>query len=493
MSDLGFTYDTVVIGGGLSGMAAALRRNKRGDKVLLLEKNQKLGGKLDELKWNNFRWDKGPSLFTLPHLVDELFELYGKDPRQYFQYELHHENCRYYYQDGTKFILQTDENQRRLELSQIFSDREANAVEDYLIKAASTYNAIGDLFIDEPKLQWKDALKPKVLKQYPKVLSSQMLRNLNRFNEGKLKHPKLVQLFNRFGTYNGSNPYKMSGLYSMIPHLELNLGTYFPKGGMRSIVDGIENLISETDIEIRLDQQQIRVEAKNGGFLINSNGRSILSKRVICAIDHVTFYRKIFRDNKQLNRSLVEERSSSGLVFYWAIDQKFNEIGLHNILFSEDYKKEFDQIFGGQIPENPTIYIHNSSAIEPSDAPENGQNWFVMINTPAGVQPTEKQIGQLRSFIVDRVRQFVGIEIENKILFEDHWTMKDIESITGSYQGALYGGAFNSKMASFKRHGNQSKKHKGLFFTGGSVHPGGGIPLVLKSAKIVDQLIEEHG
>jgi phytoene desaturase len=494
MSEKKNTYDTVVIGGGLSGIAIALRRKKNGDNVLLLEKNNLLGGKLDQLRWNDYRWDKGPSLFTLPELVDDLFKLFGKNPKDYFDYILHDENCRYFFQDGTKFTVHSNPQKRRAELTSVFNQKDAIQVEKYLNKSAETYDAIGDMFTTSPKLSIKDAFKRATVKQYPKIISWQMLSTLNKFNRRKLSNEKLIQLFNRFGTYNGSNPYKMSGLYSMIPHLELNVGTYFPTGGMRSIIDGLEKLAREEGIEIRLNQNNIRSLSKDSGFNVSTANEILRCKHLVCAIDHVTFYKNVFSDEKALKSALKEERSSSGLIFYWAISKKIKEIGLHNILFSDDYKQEFDAIFNEQnIPLQPTIYIHNSSTVQKQDAPREGQNWFVMINTPAGVEPTKNQIKKLREYITGQVEKLVGVNIKDLIEFEDRWTMKNIEGITGSYQGALYGGAFNSKLSSFKRHGNQSKKHKNLFFTGGSVHPGGGIPLVLKSAKIVDDLIEKNG
>jgi phytoene desaturase len=494
MADVKTSYDTIVIGGGLSGLATALRRKRRGDRVLLLEKNEKLGGKLDQLSWNNYRWDKGPSLFTLPQLVDDLFELFEKNAKDYFDYVLHEENCRYFFNDGTKFTVYTDPEMRKQELRLVFNKQEVSEVEAYLKKSADTYAAIGDMFIGASKLSLKDAFRFDVIKQYPKLLSRQMLSTLDKYNQRKLSNEKLIQLFNRFGTYNGSNPYKMSGLYSMIPHLEMNTGTFFPKGGMRSIVESLEKLAREEGIEIRLGQKNIRSDKSDKGFTVDTENSRYTCEQLVCSIDHVSFYKNVFSDEKALKNALTEERSSSGLIFYWAISKKINEIGLHNILFSDDYKKEFETIFNRQdIPIQPTIYIHNSSAVQKDDAPQNGQNWFVMINTPAGVEPTKDQIDKLRSYIIKQVKKLISVDIQGLIEFEDRWTMKNIEGITGSYQGALYGGAFNSKLSSFKRHGNQSKVHKNLYFTGGSVHPGGGIPLVLKSAKIVDELMERNG
>lgn len=487
-------YDTVIIGGGISGMATALRRHKKGDKVLLIEKSEQLGGKLGVHKWEDYFWDKGPSLFTLPNLITELFTLYNKNPQDYFEYSEMEENCRYFFESLPPFTFYKDKQKRREELEKVFSIEEIVQVEDYLANTEKIYNEIGELFIDEPKLGFKDMFKLKVVKQYPKLMSQQMLHSLNDYNQKQFQNPHLIQLFNRFGTYNGSNPYQMSGLYSMIPHLELNLGTFFPKGGMRAIIDSLEKLMQEEGIEYALKIEKIEVSDRENGVIVKIEDQIIEAKRLVSAIDHMTFYDHIYQDDRAKNKYKDQVKSTSAVVFYWAVNHKFDEIGLHNMLFSSDYRHEFEQIFDNRkIPKSPSIYIHNSSVVEPNQAPENGQNWFVMINTPAGIEPSNDQINELRKFVLSRVQELVGIDIKDHIIHEKTWTMKGIENDTGSLDGALYGAAFNTKTASFKRHGNQSKKNKNIYFTGGSVHPGGGIPLVLKSAKIVDQLIDKNG
>jgi len=483
-------YDTVILGGGPSGIASALRMKKKGHHVLLVEKNEKIGGKLDAFEWNGYRWDKGPSLFTLPALVTELFELFDKDPKDYFEFHSLDENCRYHFSDGTHFIFYKNPEKRKASLEPYFSAVEIERLEKYLVEISKTYDAIGELFIAAPKRGFKEMLAPDILKQYPKFLSPQMLFSLNKYNEKMLKNEKLVQLFNRFGTYNGSNPYEMSGLYSMIPHLELNVGTYFPKGGMRAIIDSLTKLIHEVGVEVKYNEDQTTVEKTAEGYVTHLKNERVSSTNFICAIDHINFYKHVFPDKQMVEKYLKEERSLSALVFYWAVKGDYPEIGLHNILFAENYKAEFDKLFKEHaFYDDPTIYIHNSSAVEKHDAPEGCQNWFVMINAPAGNQPSEEKLNELRSIIQEKIKRILGIDIQEKIEFEDRWDMQRIERITGSYTGSLYGAAFNSKTASFSRHANHSKKHKNMYFVGGSVHPGGGIPLVLKSAKIVDELI----
>jgi phytoene dehydrogenase-like protein len=263
---------------------------------------------------------------------------------------------------------------------------------------------------------------------------------------------------------------------------------------MRSIVGSMITLAKEQGVVIKLNEKKTKVIPTAEGYTLELENGTVQAKQLICAIDHVNFYKKVLKDDVLYKKHAKEERSTSAVVFYWAVERKHDNVGLHNIIFSSDYKKEFKQLFDDKVVQDEaTIYIHNSSAVEADHAPENGQNWFVMINAPAGVDVPEERLEVLRQYMKKCIKDALGIDLENKILHEENWSMRKIEKDTGSFTGSLYGGAFNNKTASFKRHGNQSKKYKNLYFTGGSVHPGGGIPLVLKSAKIVDELMQKNG
>lgn len=483
-------FDTIIIGGGLAGLAIGLRRKAKKEKVLILEKNRVLGGKLTTLEWEGFKWDKGPSLFTSPELLDELFKNFEKNPRDYYDYQTVDETCRYFFNNKESFILYSDSKKRKEVLTNFFSAEEAENVEEYLNKAAKDYNGIGKLFIDQPKFKTLDFLKLKLVNKYPQLLSKKVLGTLNQFNESKFDNYQLINIFNRFGTYNGSNPYEMSGLYSMIAHLELNTGTHFPVGGMRTIIDALEKLATEEGLEIEKGAENIRVKPASKGYIVTYNDQQINTKNIVSAIDYQQFFREVLPDPGQIKSLSKRDFSSSAVVFYWALNRTFNKIGLHNILFGADYQKEFEEIFEQQIiPTDPTIYIHKSAAVEKGHAPENCENWFVMINTPPGIEPSTEQLAKLRNAVFGKITKHFSVNIKEHILKEFSWTKSGIEEDTGSLYGSLYGLSSNHKLAAFKRPGNSSKKYKNLFFCGGTVHPGGGIPLVLKSAKITDTLM----
>jgi phytoene dehydrogenase-like protein len=209
-------------------------------------------------------------------------------------------------------------------------------------------------------------------------------------------------------------------------------------------------------------------------------------------MDVVPAYRYLMPEQKQPEKILKQERSSSALIFYWGIKKEFPQLILHNIFFSKNYQEEFSYIFDKKsIYHDPTIYINISSKEEKSDAPVGMENWFVMINVPYNDgQNWDELIKDARKNILKKLSRMLNTDVETLIISEDILEPRTIESKTQSYKGALYGTSSNSRMAAFFRHPNFSTKIKNLYFCGGSVHPGGGIPLALSSAKIVDSLIK---
>ena len=318
--------------------------------------------------------------------------------------------------------------------------------------------------------------------------------DLNSLNTRYFNNPKLVQLFNRFATYNGSSPYKTPGIMSMIPHLEMGLGTYFPKGGMHTIPMSLFKLAQNLGIGFHFNErvQEILVE-QHQVIGIKTGDQEVKADVVVSNMDVYPTYKSLLKKQKAPERVLSQERSSSALIFYWGISKEFPQLDLHNIFFSEHYREEFKAIFEEKtLFDDPTVYINISSKEEASDAPMGSENWFVMINAPGNYgQNWEALIKKAKENILVKLSRILECDIASHIVTEMVLDPIGIENNTSSYRGALYGAASNSKFSAFLRHPNFSSTLKQLYFCGGSVHPGGGIPLCLLSAKIVADQIPE--
>ncbi|MCB9283705.1 MAG: phytoene desaturase [Lewinellaceae bacterium] len=479
-----------IIGAGAAGMAAAVRMASRGHAVTVFEANAYPGGKLSEIRLGAYRFDAGPSLFTMPMYVDELYELAGPERTPPLPYERLPVVCHYFWEDGTRLKAHADAMDFAREVEQVLgepAEHVLRALEDSRFK----YEATGRIFLEQSLHRPGTWLSGSVARALPKIPRLDLFSSMDRVNRRMFTNPKMVQLFNRYATYNGSNPYKAPGLLNIIPHFEYHFGAYHPQGGMVAITNHLVALAEEKGAQFHFNKKVERIEVQNGratGLWVE--GELHRFDRVISNMDVFFAYRKLLPDQPAPERTLRQEKSTSALIFYWGIRRTFPEMGLHNIFFSEDYRAEFAHLARGEVYEDPTVYINITQKCDPADAPEGGENWFTMINVPYNSgQDWDALIARAREQILRKLSRMLGVDIRTLIECEEVLDPRTIESRTGSHLGALYGTSSNNRMAAFVRHANFSNKIRDLYFVGGSVHPGGGIPLALLSAKIVDELI----
>ena len=484
----------LIIGAGIAGIATAIRLAVKGYVVEVFEANSYPGGKLSEFEKDGFRFDAGPSLFTMPQYVDELFKLAGKDPADYFRYQKLDVLCQYFYEDSTKLTAYADADKFTEEVAKA-TNEDASAIKKYTANSQSIYNITNHVFLERSLHQVKTFLRWDTVKSIFRLGHIDAMRTMHQANEGFFKDERMVQYFDRFATYNGSNPYSAPATLNVIPHIEQHFGAYFPKDGMYSITASLVKLAASLGVKFnynsRVDEIALNRQKVKGIWV---KDQLIEAEIVISNMDVWFTYHQLLRTRPALfpKKILRQERSSSALIFYWGISKQFPQLNLHNIFFSADYKVEFDHIWQQKaIYNDPTVYLNISSKYKSEDAPEGCENWFVMINVPANVgQDWNTLIADARKNIIAKLSKNLGEDISQLIISESILDPRGIESRTSSYQGSIYGTSSNSKFAAFLRHANKSSKIDGLYFCGGSVHPGGGIPLCLLSAKIVSEWVE---
>ena len=481
----------IVIGSGIAGLAVSIRLALKGYNVQVFEQNSYPGGKLSSFSIKDYRFDAGPSLFTMPHLVTELFKLAGEDVKNYFEFSKKEIACNYFWQDGTSFTAYGERKKFLKEVEKIFDEPQYN-VDQYLKKAKKKYDLTSSLFLEQSLHKLKTFISLDTLKALFQLKTFELQKSLHQANTQSFSSTHLIQLFDRYATYNGSDPYQTSGIMTLIQHLESAYGTFVPKKGMVSITESLFGLAKRLGVKFSFETGVKEIKVKLGVVSgIKTNSDSFSSDYVISNMDVFHTYKKLLPNEIPPINRLKQERSSSAVIFYWGIKQSFPDLDLHNIFFSNNYKKEFQAIFKDKtVSEDPTIYINITSKEVVGDAPKGCENWFIMINTPADHgQDWTQIVNRLRSHIITNISKRLSVDLKNLIVCEEVLTPPDIESKTQSYMGALYGASSNDTMAAFLRHPNFSNRIKNLYFCGGSVHPGGGIPLCLLSAKIVDELI----
>lgn len=508
-----------IIGSGLGGLSAAIRLAHNGYSVTVYEQNEYPGGKAGSVNIGGFRFDTGPSLLTMPFVIEELFSSVNENAADYLEFNKLDNLCRYFYPDGAILDAFSDIKNFENEIT-TKTNEQPGSLKKFLDYCRTIYELTSDIFLFSDLYSAKTYTNLKAFKTLFKLPKIDSFRTMNEANCSFFKDKKLVQLFNRYATYNGSNPYKCPATLNIISHVEYSLGGYYITGGMHSLTKALYELALKKGVkfEFSCPVEKIITGGKQVKGIIAA-GKDISSDFVISNADVYRTYGKLLNDNtsSEAKRYQKLEPSSSALVFYWGVNINSEDLDTHNILFSSDYKTEFTELFDKKIiPSDPTIYIYISSKFSRADAPAGKENWFVMINAPnthlslpergskrtigersGGIDKTSPpERGKLRGgldhikqTIINKIKARTGYDISGKIECEKIMTPRDIEIQTGSYGGSIYGISSNSRNAAFLRQRNSSSHYKGLYFTGGSAHPGGGIPLVILSGKIAAEKI----
>ncbi len=481
-----------IIGSGIAGIATSIRLKAKGFDVTVYEKNSFPGGKLSSFKLGEFRFDAGPSLFTMPQYVDELFDISGENPKDHFKYKRKKIACKYFWEDESIFNAYSDKEKFYDECENKFNI-ERKQIKKYLDKAKKKFDLTRKIFLEKSLHKINSFLNYETVKALFNLNIYQINKNLNEVNQKEIEEKHLVQLFNRYATYNGSSPYKTPGMMTLIQHLESHYGTYIPLKGMNDISNSLYRLAERKGVKFEFESEVEKIEIQNNqatGIIVNNKLKRF--DKIVSNSDVYSTYKYLLKE-KLKHYSLKQERSSSAIIFYWGVKKIYKQLDLHNIFFSDNYEKEFKYIFDeNKIIDDPTIYVNITSKDVPADSPESCENWFVMVNSPFNTgQDWEKIKNTLRSNIISKLERILKENISNNIVEERIYTPVDLESNTNSHQGSLYGISSNNKFSAFLRHPNFLKKIPNLYFCGGSVHPGGGIPLCLLSAKIVSNLIEK--
>lgn len=477
-----------VIGAGFGGLAAAIHSRMAGHEVVVFEKNPEGGGKLHRVQDHDFTWDVGPSLLTMPHLLEELWQAADADLSADLELIPLPVTCRYRWSDGT--VIDEDA---------AFWQRPDVAA--FLRYAEGLYTISEEAFLRNPLSEMRQQLRPE---NYPKLKHFPALANpatLHKVVRKYFDDPHLIQLFDRFATYNGSSPYRTPSAFNIIPYVQAKFGGWTVKGGMQKIAVAVTELAARTGVELRFNTGVTQLTPRERGWEVQCGPKVETFDGVICNQDALTAYDSLLphRMRKQFRRKQLAKRdlSLSGFVMLLGVARKYAELSHHNILFSDDYPFEFRQLFTEQRPAvQPTIYIAVNSHTESELAPYGCDNWFVLVNMPPNPDDTlywtRDRCRQYGDRILDRIEACGIRDVRDVIRVRHEISPAAFQSRSMAWRGCLYGFASHGALTAFQRPTMQPKGLRRFVFAGGTTHPGGGIPLVLLSGRIAARLLNEE-
>ncbi|EFK96181.1 Phytoene dehydrogenase (Phytoene desaturase) [sediment metagenome] len=476
----------IVIGAGLGGLSSAAYLAKEGADVTVLEKNDQVGGRAFEIKEKGFMFDAGPSWYLMPDVFEKFFADFGKKPTDYFKLKRLSPAYKIFTEDRKQIIIPSDLEK----VYSLFESIEPNGrkkLENYLREAKEKYEISLKNFVYKSYRSPFDFFNLDLITQSQKLTVFKKLQDyVNQNFENDLAR-KILQYS---VVFLGASPNNAPALYSLITHADLNLGVFYPMGGIVEISKAVEKLCREYNVNIKLNESVQKIICKDSYtskvFTQNSEYDADI---VVANADYHHIETQLLDDPY---RTIPGEKwdkmvlAPTGFILYLGINKKLNNFEHHNFIWKNDWNEHFKTIFDTkELPKNPSFYFSMPSKTDPSVAPKGKEALFVLIPSAVGVEDSPEVRKHYRDLIINELEKYTGEKIQNHIELEKSFYIKDFEERFNAYKGTGLGLAHTLFQSAIFRPKNFSKKVKNLFYTGQYTNPGTGMPMVLISSKIV--------
>lgn len=492
--------EIVVVGGGMGGMAAALRLATRGHAVQVIERRDELGGKLAVRRCGDFTFPIGPSLLTWPQVFDDLTSAAGHRLADLVDLVPVDPICRYRFADRSRLDASADAERMGLAVERLAPGQGA-AWRRFHERGERCWEASARSFFGGPPTLRSLASRGGSRGNSPggspggprDVAAVDPLRTLAGRAARSFSDPRLRQYVARYATYAGSSPYRAPAALQCVPYLEQAFGAWYVRGGLIKLRDVLADLLAEAGVTVRTGTAVTAVLADRrrvrGVGL--ANGDEVEADAVVANVDAYHLYRDLLPHAARRRRVERLGRSTSAFLVLAGVRGHTEGLAHHNVFFSPDYREEFTDIFGrGRPPRDPTVYLGCSSRDDPSQAPDGYENWVLLVNVPAApAHGWPCSVTAYGDTVLERLATR-GLDASGRLAFREHLTPDDFAERYGAWGGAIYGTPLHGRTGAFRRPGNRGPR-RGLYLVGGSTHPGGGLPLVARSGEIVADLVQE--
>lgn len=489
----------IVVGAGLGGLSAAVSLHAEGFDVELVEKNERIGGKLNYKEIEGFGFDLGPSIFTLPQFFESLWERAGKKMEDYVQLESVTPHWRNFFEDGLVLDLYEEMDEMKKELEKLEGDPQKNweQFQQFLSYGREQYALVDEgYFAEGLDTLWE------MIRHYKLRLAMKMdySNSMSGAIEKHFDDPYMRMIFEYFIKYVGSSAKDAPGYMNLMSLIQFDYGLWYVKGGMYNLARGLDKLLGDLGVKVRLNSEvgEITQSGKSVTGVTLKSGETLSADYVVCNMEVIPAYKKLLSEPPKFMKKLEKYKPAcSGLVIHLGTDKIYDQLAHHNFFYSKNQNKHFDSVFQqGKIPEDPTIYLVAPTRTDPSKAPEGHDNIKILPHIPP-IDPenphTQEEYMALKERVIDKLERMGLTDLRKHTVVEDVLTPVDIEQMYNSNQGSIYGVVSDWKLNQAFKAPKQSSKYKNLFFTGGSVNPGGGMPMaILCGQKVSDRVVKQE-
>lgn len=485
----------IVIGGGLGGLSAAISLAQSGYSVSLYERNQHLGGKLNRLEENGFGFDLGPSILTMPFLFEKLFAGSGKNMADYVSIQRLSHQWRSFFPCGTHIDLYenlTDMQARNSSLN----ERDIQQYKSLLQYARRQYEATEIGYFRHGADNTREITRYNGLLGV--IRGFDLFSTVHRAIEKRISDPQFRDMLSYFVKYVGSSPYDAPALLNMLVYMQHDQGLWYVPGGLHRLALALERLAREAGVSIHKGQRIVCIRKENRVIkeAVLEDGTILSADYYVSNMEVIPFYEQLLGEEEAYIRKLKRryEPASSGLVMHLGVKKSYPQLAHHNFFFGAQLKQSMDSIFHRyELPEDPVIYLVNVNKTDPEQAPPGCENIKVLPHIPY-IQDTpleERDYAAFAERVLVKLERMGMKDLRANLVYKDVWTPEDIRRVYGSDRGAIYGTLSDRKKNKGFKHPKQSERYDNLYFVGGTVNPGAGMPMVVLSGQLVrDKIVQ---
>jgi phytoene desaturase len=490
MSDLA-GESVAVVGGGFGGLSTACYLADRGADVSVVEKNEQLGGRASRLYADGFRFDMGPSWYLMPDVFERFFGHFDRTPSDYYRLERLDPHYRIFFKDGDRVDVPAD-RERSKEIFESYEDGAGEALEEYLEEAEYTYEVGMEQFVYRDRSRFRDFLDPS-LARYANGLS--LLGTMQEHVEEYFDHPKLQQIMQYTLVFLGGSPTNTPALYNLMSHVDFNLGVYYPEGGIGGVVDAFVDLGEELGVDYYTDHPVTEIKGRRGGFKVETERREFLPDLVVSNADYAHTEQDLLPPEKRgFDEEYWESKTyaPSAFLLYMGVEGDVDELAHHTLVLPTDWGPHFDRIFEDPAwPEDPAYYLCVPSETDDEVAPEGHSNLFVLVPVAPGLEDGPETRERFRDLVLDDVAEHTGVDLRDRIAFEETFTVSEFGERYNSYRGTALGMAHTLDQTAAFRPPHRSKAVDGLYFTGSYTTPGIGVPMCVISGEVTADMVTD--
>lgn len=487
----------VVIGGGLGGLSVAISLAQNGFQVSLYEKNNHLGGKLNRLNTDGFGFDLGPSILTMKPIFETLFTNSGKHMADYIPTMRVEHEWRSFFPDGTVLDLYGDLDKMAAE-NPYLTAKDMAEYRNFLDYAGKLYDHTQTGYFDKGLDNTLEVFR------HHGILGS--LKGFDLFSSmydgiaKRISNQHFRDMLAYFIKYVGSSPFDAPAVLNMMIYMQHKQGVWYVPSGMHGIAEGIVKLGKELGVQFHTGQEVVQLHKTNNhiSHAELADGTTIAADYFVSNMEVIPAYDKLLGESKTYTKKLEEkfEPASSGLVLHLGVKADYPQLAHHNFFFSANPEKSFDEIFHKhQLPEDPTIYLVNVNKTDPSQTKAGYENIKILPHIPyIPDKPfTQAEYDALEERVLVKLETMGLTNLRQHIVTKNRWLPEDIQKTYYSHRGAIYGTVSNRKKNRGFKHEKESDKYDNLYFVGGTVNPGGGMPMVtLSGQQVSDKIVEKE-